>query len=105
MYKAIKQLIKLLACGQEPSLSLVFEYADHDLYEMVRSHRERTAKPAGVGFCAYTLKSLMWQLMAGTHAMHAANIMHRDLKPSNVLVMGDGPAQGQVKIADFGLAR
>ncbi len=27
------------------------------------------------------------------------------LQPSNVLVMGEGPQAGQVKIADFGLAR
>lgn len=27
------------------------------------------------------------------------------LQPSNILVMGDGPQQGVVKIADFGLAR
>ncbi|KAK9789048.1 hypothetical protein WJX73_000754 [Symbiochloris irregularis] len=96
-----------LICRQDPSLSLVFEYAEHDLYEMVRSHRERTAKsvPPGQGFGAYTLKSLMWQLLAGTAAMHAAHLMHRDLKPSNVLVMGEGSQQGQVKIADFGLAR
>jgi serine/threonine protein kinase len=26
-------------------------------------------------------------------------------QPSNVLVMGDGPQAGKVKIADFGLAR
>ena len=90
---------------QDPSLSLVFEYAEHDLYEMVRCYRERTAFPPGGGFGAYTLKSLMWQLIAGTHALHDARIMHRDLKPSNVLVMGEGVQQGQVKIADFGLAR
>lgn len=89
---------------QEPSLSLVFEYAEHDLFEMVRAYRERTAVPS-TGFSTYTLKSLMRQLTAGTQALHAASIMHRDLKPSNVLVMGEGSLQGQVKIADFGLAR
>ena len=31
--------------------------------------------------------------------------MHCDLEPNNVLVMGDGPQQGRVKLADMGLAR
>ena len=31
--------------------------------------------------------------------------MHRDLKPSNVLVVGDGPQRGRVKLADMGLAQ
>ncbi len=30
---------------------------------------------------------------------------HLAAQPSNVLVMGDGPEQGTVKIGDFGLAR
>ena len=29
----------------------------------------------------------------------------RDLKPANILVMGDGPERGRVKIADMGFAR
>jgi len=91
----------LAARAQDPSLSLAFEYAEHDLYEMVRHHR------AGQAPCleAYTLKSLLWQLLDGLAHLHAGWVMHRDLKPSNVLVMGDGPQQGRVKLADMGLAR
>ena len=68
---------------------------------MVRHHR------TGQALCleAYTLKSLMWQLLDGLAHLHAGWVMHRDLKPSNVLVMGDGPQQGRVKLADMGLAR
>ena len=84
---------------QDPSLSLAFDYAEHDLYEMVRHHR------TGPVLEAYTLKSLMAQLLAGLAHLHAGWVMHRDLKPSNVLVMGDGPQQGRVKLADMGLAR
>ena len=91
--------LTLPAPPQDPSLSLAFEYAEHDLYEMVRHHR------TGHGLEAYTLKSLMAQLLAGLAHLHAGWVMHRDLKPSNVLVMGDGPQQGRVKLADMGLAR
>lgn len=47
----------------------------------------------------------MWQLLRGMNAMHQSWMLHRDLKPSNILVMGQGPENGTLKIADFGLAR
>jgi serine/threonine protein kinase len=40
-------------------------------------------------------------LLAGLAAAHKAGILHRDLKPENVLLADDG----QIKLADFGLAR
>ena len=40
----------------EPSLWLAFDYADHDLFEMIRFHREfrelRRENPSGEGMCA-----------------------------------------------------
>ncbi|BDA40576.1 Cyclin-dependent kinase E-1 [Coccomyxa sp. Obi] len=86
----------------EPSLSLAFDYAEHDLYEMLRFHRERGMGPV---LETYTLKSLMWQLLDGLQYLHSNWVMHRDLKPSNILVVGEGEEQGRVKIGDFGLAR
>ena len=50
-------------------------------------------------------RSLVWQLLQGMNAMHQDWTLHRDLKPSNILVMGQGPEHGTLKIADFGLAR
>ncbi|KAG9509615.1 Cyclin-dependent kinase 6, partial [Fragariocoptes setiger] len=43
----------------------------------------------------------MYQLLDGVSFIHANSIIHRDLKPQNVLITNSG----QVKIADFGLAR
>lgn len=44
---------------------------------------------------------LLSQISSGVQAIHDAGIVHRDLKPENILLSKDG----QVKIADFGIAR
>lgn len=43
----------------------------------------------------------MQQLLRGLDFLHTSMVVHRDLKPDNILVR----SSGQVKIADFGLAR
>jgi len=45
--------------------------------------------------------AVMEPVLAGLTAAHRAGIVHRDIKPENVLIS----TSGQVKVADFGLAR
>lgn len=47
------------------------------------------------------VKSFMYQLLRGMAYCHGRLVLHRDLKPQNLLIN----KKGELKIADFGLAR
>ncbi|XP_059819139.1 cyclin-dependent kinase 12-like [Hypanus sabinus] len=72
---------------------LVFEYMDHDLMGLLESGL--------VHFTEDHIRSFMRQLMDGLDYCHKKNFLHRDIKCSNILLNNSG----QIKLADFGLAR
>ncbi|ORY76880.1 kinase-like domain-containing protein [Leucosporidium creatinivorum] len=72
---------------------MVFEYIHHDLTGVLH-HPTITFTPAH-------LKSLMKQFLEGLGFIHRRGVLHRDLKGSNILI----GRNGELKIADFGLAR
>jgi len=79
----------------ENKLMLVFEYMDKDLKKYMDSRGDR-------GQLDYvTIKSFMHQLLQGIAFCHENRVLHRDLKPQNLLIN----TKGQLKLADFGLAR
>ncbi|KAI9806238.1 MAG: negative regulator of the PHO system [Sarcosagium campestre] len=79
----------------ENKLMLVFEYMDKDLKKYMDSRGDR-------GQLDYiTIKSFMQQLLQGIAFCHDNRVLHRDLKPQNLLIN----QKGQLKLADFGLAR
>ena len=72
---------------------MVFEYLSHDLtgllnhptFRLEHSHKKHLAK----------------QLFEGLDYLHRRGVLHRDIKAANILVSNTG----QLKLADFGLAR
>lgn len=95
-------------------LYLVFEYLDLDLKKYMEAlpvSQGGRGKPlpegcmdgrAGhMGLGEAMVKKFMHQLCAGIRYCHAHRILHRDLKPQNLLI----DKEGNLKLADFGLAR
>ena len=72
---------------------MVFEYLSHDLtgllnhptFKLENSHKKHLAQ----------------QLFEGLNYLHRRSVLHRDIKAANILVSNTG----QLKLADFGLAR
>ncbi len=79
----------------ENKLMLVFEYMDKDLKKYMDS------RGSGGQLDYITIKSFMYQLLQGIAFCHDNRVLHRDLKPQNLLINN----KGQLKLADFGLAR
>lgn len=81
--------------GKRPkgSIYMVFEYMDHDLTGLMDT--------PSIRFSEAQVKCYMAQLLSGLEYCHRHEVLHRDIKGSNLLIDNNG----NLKIADFGLAR
>ena len=79
----------------ENKLMMVFEYMDKDLKKYMDARGDRGQLDHA------TIKRFMQDLLRGTAFCHENRVLHRDLKPQNLLIN----TKGQLKLADFGLAR
>lgn len=101
---------------QQLVLYMVFEHVDQDLacylercpspglsadrIKVLKTNTDKKEMDVKLTFFG-PVQYLMYQILCGVDFLHANRIVHRDLKPQNVLVTSNG----QVKLADFGLAR
>lgn len=75
------------------SLTLVFEYLEKDLKQYMDD--------CGGIMSMNNVRLFLFQLLRGLHYCHNRKVLHRDLKPQNLLIND----KGELKLADFGLAR
>uniref|UniRef100_A0A8C7DLN1 cyclin-dependent kinase n=1 Tax=Oncorhynchus kisutch TaxID=8019 RepID=A0A8C7DLN1_ONCKI len=98
-------LQKVFLSHSDRKVWLLFDYAEHDLWHIIKFHRASKANKKPIQLPRGMVKSLLYQILDGIHYLHANWVLHRDLKPANILVMGEGSERGRVKIADMGFAR
>ncbi|ETN36516.1 uncharacterized protein HMPREF1541_08794 [Cyphellophora europaea CBS 101466] len=72
---------------------MVFEYMSHDLTGLINHPTFKLT--------AAHQKNLAFQMFDGLEFLHRRGVLHRDIKAANILVSNTG----QLKYADFGLAR
>ncbi|VDO69398.1 unnamed protein product, partial [Onchocerca flexuosa] len=77
----------------ERILTLVFEYVDRDLKQYLDECQDVISMK--------NVRLFLVQLLRGLNYCHQRRVLHRDLKPQNLLIN----EKGELKLADFGLAR
>lgn len=82
---------------EDKCIFMVFEYAEHDLLQIIQHHTQPSRHPIP----ASAVKSVLFQLLNGLLYLHTNWVLHRDLKPANIMVT----SKGEVRIGDLGLAR
>ncbi|KAJ6086892.1 hypothetical protein N7467_005806 [Penicillium canescens] len=80
--------------SKDQNLNLVLEFLPGGDLEML-------IKDTDIHYGAADIKAWMGMLARGVWFCHENFVLHRDIKPNNLLIAADG----EVKLADFGLAR
>ncbi|KAJ2075182.1 hypothetical protein GGI09_008656 [Coemansia sp. S100] len=92
-HKNIVSVLDIAAGHSIDSIFMVMEFCECDLGTLLDNMR--------TPFSHSEVKSLVQQLLCGLEYCHSHSVIHRDLKLPNALLT----RSGELKIADFGLAR
>eukprot|EP01036_Dinobryon_divergens_P022347 gene22347-30593_t len=92
-HENIVALLDIVVGRNRDAVFLLFEYCEHDLAALLKAWK----KP----FVESEIKCLSQQLLSAVEFCHRNWVVHRDIKLSNLLYN----SRGQLKLADFGLAR
>jgi serine/threonine protein kinase len=87
------QLHEVVVGPNRDAVFLLFEYCEHDLSTLLKAFK--------APFKESEIKCLAKQLLSAVEHIHSKWVVHRDIKLSNLLYN----SKGQLKLADFGLAR
>lgn len=85
---------------EKGSVGIILEYMDRGSLLNLMARRRNSGKGAGA-LTEQLTAALLYQMLSGLHALHAAKKIHRDVKPGNILLN----SQGVVKLTDFGVAK
>jgi len=89
-----------------PNIVAIYDYGEDQetayiAMEFIKGKELKELFAENTRFALPTLVGIMSQLLLALNYSHLHGVVHRDIKPANIIVMDDG----QVKIADFGIAR
>ncbi|KAI9884979.1 MAG: hypothetical protein M1823_003216 [Watsoniomyces obsoletus] len=90
-HENVVQLLEVMV--EKNDCFMVFEYLSHDLTGLLNHPTFKLDDGQK--------KHLSKQLFEGLEHLHNRGVMHRDIKAANILISNEG----QLKLADFGLAR